>query len=1351
MKPVVSLLGLIHQHLLQAGFSKAARDLQTQSDEKFFSPGTSLQDIYTDWVNRPENTKKRKNTKANDVPSKKLRVSDPKSSSETSEDEETATASQRNLKIRPQFARKKEKKRAVKQASKVKTLPSTLKGMNSANQPETKQEVQSKVEPTVQKNAATLTAPIKESSDSSDSEKESITEKSAPPTLKPVPEDSDSDETSSSDESEMEVDQNSNDVRCIPDIAAGKKSQIKGPSNGIMAHQTKDAVKTEAGDTSDSDSTDIETPNAAAAQRTTPSLSSKGTKQPVTVKIPLSVLKDVPEENDSDSNKEKEDQVVVTPQVPPLMPKAKTSTSSKTTKQPMTQSTAKSALPTPQQVDSSSGTSDSESEEEPVSKKVVATPQAPKAKAITSAKPAKQPVTPLPMQQAADDSSGDSDSEEEQEAQKVVATPQTPKAKAITSAKPAKQPVTPAPAKAPLPMQQVADDSSEDSDSEEEQEQAQTVLTPAQASKSIAMISSKAVKLLTRTPAKDPLPIQQPTNDSSDDSDSKSEEEAEAQTAVTAPKATKAKPTISTKSTKQPLTQMAAITPLPAHLPVSDSSEESDSESEEEAEAKVVTVQQATKGKTSICSKTAKQQTTPAPLKPPLPASAHNKDSNLGHKRQEAKKVQTPAQAKKGKNSTSSKAAMKSVAPTPAKSPVLQHTDDSSDSEEEPDTKIVALPDLKKGKTSKPKAAKQALTPTPIKSPVPAQQPADDSSDVSSTDSEEELDAKKVVATPQATKGKSSISSIVAKQPVNPSSIKTPVSVQQPADDSSDESSTESEQEQPDVKQKVVTPPQETKGKRNTPRVSKLSITPILAKTTKATKRPATKITTKVPVQQPAADNSDSNTDREEPPAKTADAATKLTVPTSKPAIQPLKAAKGKIGSPVKAVAILTPAVAVSSSSDSDSSDSEEEETRPQLVPPTPVGSKSTLGKLASPPLLSSTPFDTKPAHGKGGSPAKAPVVVKPSIAETSSSSEDSDNPEPHTLFCTPPPVTIEKNKQKVTRKSATKSATTTTGTAKGKVTSPLKVAALLQEVTSESSDTSDSEEEPSLKPENPSAAGKLLSSQNSSAQTKPSQPSALAVTSSSSDSSDSELESSQALPKTPLPPVLSPQKPKPDRKTKTKQTAGPAKEKKKNASKSKSKPLAAPVQLSMLESEEETVQALLEGRSPKKNKVKKSASKKVMGPNLTADRTLHEQNNSKNGIAAEHLQTLPPAIATAPIPQSEKKSSKKRKLLEDDGVSVKKAKLDKKAKKDKKKEKKSKLDKGEAGSLTPKNKLSKKDKNKSNKSKKKKKDKDKKKKEGKKTTPALTPHVEGIPVSATNAVSKPKKKKKSKSEKFLL
>ncbi|XP_064134257.1 treacle protein isoform X5 [Loxodonta africana] len=87
------LLPLIYQHLLQAGYVRAAREVKEQSAQKSFpTQPVTLLDIYTHWQQTSEVGQKRKAENDAALQAKKTRVSDPISSSESSDDEEEAEA-----------------------------------------------------------------------------------------------------------------------------------------------------------------------------------------------------------------------------------------------------------------------------------------------------------------------------------------------------------------------------------------------------------------------------------------------------------------------------------------------------------------------------------------------------------------------------------------------------------------------------------------------------------------------------------------------------------------------------------------------------------------------------------------------------------------------------------------------------------------------------------------------------------------------------------------------------------------------------------------------------------------------------------------------------------------------------------------------------------------------------------------------------------------------------------------------------------------------------------------------------------------------------------------------------------
>ncbi|CAH2276012.1 treacle isoform X4 [Pelobates cultripes] len=1245
MKSEVSLLALIHQHLLQAGFSKAARELQAQSGEKLLSSRVSLQDIYHDWASRPENAKKRKAIKANEVPSKKLRVSDPKSSSEPSEEEDNAVhGSQKKMKIPPKVTQAKDKKSAVKLTAKVKKQSAAAKNMNSVKQPASEQ----KSQPTAKPGKKTLTDLVTESSDTSDSEEETKMVSTVPAILKPVLKASDSSESSSSDEAEMETDQKplivpSSAAKSVPDATADKKAPSTGASNGTVASPAKAAGKLDATDSSDSEATDIETPN----------LSVGVFPDHLKIEIPSPAASQI-------RTSDMASQTTISMSASRAAVLQKVSGSSVSS--PKLTEIPKPAVPMPSksQDDSSSESSESGHEEESVEQKPTAKPST--IKTSVSSKGGKKVVAPVkaptPIKKPVEESS--EDSEEEPKAKKVLTTLQATKVKKVGSSKGATRPVISTAAKASLPMQQLAKDSSDESDSDSEEEpDTKKVVAPVQVTKTKTSASFQVTKQpVTPTPAKAPLTA---PDDSSEESDSESEEEPEAKKIVVIPQATDAKNCVSAKGGKQSVPPTPTKVLLPSQQLAEDSSEDSDSD--EEPEAKVVIPSQATKAKAIASSKVIKQPVTPTPAKAPLPMQQAAGDSS-------------------------------------------EESDSDSD-EEQVAKKVVAPPQATTAKAIGPsKTSKQPATPAPVKATLSTQQLADDSSEDSDSDNEEELKAKKAEAPPRLT----SVSKSTSKQPVTSTLA-----------DSSEESDSDSDEE-PEAK-KVVAPLPATKAKDGTSKVAKQPVATTPAKIN-------------FPMQQHAGDGSeesDSDSDSETE-TKTVNATLKASTPALKPALQLPKATKGKTGSPAKAATFVRPAD--ESSSDSDSSDSKEEKAGSQKVLPTPAVVKSTLRPLlSSPPLLSSTPSEIKLMKSKSVHSANTPSIVKPSMGNISSGSSDTESDDDLTQITSPVPVAVEKIKEKMPLKS-TEPATTILGVVKSNVASAVRKPVAIKGVSSESSDTSDSEDKPAVKKAISSPPGNIPSSHISAA-----------IQSSSEDESDSELVNSQALLKTPLPAQASSPKVKTDKKNK--QTSAPNKEKKKNKSKPKGKPTATPAQLSMLESEEETVQALLEGRSPKKNKVKNDGSKKKVSTSKVGTApVLPEQDHNKHGLTPALPQPLLPVTVT-PLPQSEKKSSKKRKLPTEDGLAKKKAKLDKKAKKEKKKGKKSKMVEGEAGVLEPKAKSSKKDKKKPDKKskKKKKESKDKKKKSGEKTDPEAA-QTEGSHISSTDKTSKPKKKKKLKTVK---
>ncbi|XP_054834449.1 treacle protein isoform X2 [Eublepharis macularius] len=94
------LLALMHQHLVQIGYQKAAKELLRQSGQKNFpSPSIPLEDIFTQWKKGSFRAQKRKADDIKTDTAAKIRVPDPKSSSETSEEEEEANPIKTNLPV----------------------------------------------------------------------------------------------------------------------------------------------------------------------------------------------------------------------------------------------------------------------------------------------------------------------------------------------------------------------------------------------------------------------------------------------------------------------------------------------------------------------------------------------------------------------------------------------------------------------------------------------------------------------------------------------------------------------------------------------------------------------------------------------------------------------------------------------------------------------------------------------------------------------------------------------------------------------------------------------------------------------------------------------------------------------------------------------------------------------------------------------------------------------------------------------------------------------------------------------------------------------------------------------------
>ncbi|KAE8613996.1 hypothetical protein XENTR_v10007942 [Xenopus tropicalis] len=1279
-----SLLALIHQHLLQAGYSKAARELQMQSGKKFSTPEVSLQDIYKDWIKHPEKDKTKKTVQVNNQ-GVKVRVPDPESSTESSEDELVfySPAGSRTLSnATPQVQQTKEKNNKKKPTAKEKaatTISKMSSGVN-ATSGQNKKAV-----------SAIPQAPkvVMESSSSSDSEEDQAPQKAAPVKIstKPVAE---STESSSGSESDMETTgQNvvgkkltANNLPATP--GSVKKPLPNAAPNGKVASQAKAIVKPDLKNISESsDSSDSEEENESQthtvlahvhAPPRTPLLSpSKTARAAVPAKAAV-VTKpvDIDESESSDSS----DSEIIVTQASQKKPSDPTAAKPLVTKTPNLAQPGKVATPT------------------------------------------KTPVSAKPLTAQSSESSDSSDSEEELNAKNTAAPLQASQKKTIvppTSTRPpgtktpllAKPGTLTTPAKASVVAQ--SSESSDSSDSELEPDAKKTAAPLQGSQKNIPATPSTA----TRPPGtKTPL---------------------------------LAKPGKLATPTK------ASVVAKPLAAQSSESSDSSDSEEEPDTKKTAVPLQGSQK-KTPVTPSTA--------ARPPG--------------------TKTPLLAKPGTLATPAKA---SVVPQSSES------SDSSDSELEPDAKKTAAPLQGSQKnipatpstatrppgTKTPLLAKPGKLATPTKASVVAQPLAAQSSESSdSSDSEEEPDTKKTAVPLQGSQKKTPVTPSTAARPpgtktpllAKPGTLATPAKASVVAQSSESSDSSDSELE-PDAKKTAAS----LQGsQKNTPATRPPGTkTPLLAKPGNL----ATPAKASMVAQPPAAQSSESSDlsdSEEEPNAKKTAAplqgsqkktpATAARPPETK---APLLAKPGKLATPTKASVVAQPLAAQSSES-SDSSDSEEEPDAKKInasLNPTTSASQAfaTMKPTAKQDCDSSD--TSEEAEGKSRS-----LVGQPSVTIISETSDTTDIDE--VVSPTPAPIKATKGKAvPILAKTVTPSSLKAT---KSKASSAAKTAKAVQQIAvanSDSSDSLDSDEDPGVK-QTPSVPLKKVKSGKGAKLTavcvsggNQKLPSSLPVpslqkpsvsdVSEPSDSSDSDIDTGAQSLVAPVHAVPTPQKRKRNPKVKAQVTQPPAASVK-HKKKSKAEQLAASAQPApepVIDSEEETIMALLSGQSPKKGKQKLSKLGLKAAPSATPlpvqknGSVSDSSDDSDIGTATLNIVTPPALELRPPTADKEKKSAKKRKSSSEDGPKKKAKKAKKEGKKEKKK---SKAEGGEAGASTPKAKSSKKDKKKLEKSEKKKsskKKKEKKKKDGEKKEAKKTKKG-----SATGVSPKPKKKKKSKADK---
>ncbi|MEE6478484.1 hypothetical protein FKM82_011858 [Ascaphus truei] len=1300
----LSLLSLIHQHLLHLGYYKAARELQLQSRKTFSSQSVSLQDIYTDWTQCQGSGKKRKARTANhDTAIKKPRVPDPVSSSETSEEEDKGkggaaiAAKLIPAKGAPKLGSAENKKNAEKQAAKVKTASAAGKTMNSVTKAKNTPEMTST--PRQEKAAALHTrapaAVMPESSETSDSDEEKTIPKTAPlpATLKPDLGLAESSDDTSSSDSEMDTvvqapkakGGKSEVAKSSPATpASGKLAQGKAASNGKVATPAKATVKPAANESSKtSDSADIaktvkqkapasQAKAAATATKVTTARTASQTKaakiaasakaRAVTAAAPTSpqigVTKgDVPgavctataESSDTSGSEEDDDQMLI-PTPKPAAPSP---------------ATAKVKVQTPASIaaaGSGSESSESESEEEPGGqhKAVAALVHAPPGTALskstwttpfkmkTETLEAKVSTTTNPAEDDGSESSDSSDSEEEVPVAQVAtpkkaATVKAPAAKAVAG-----RAVVPAPV---VKKPELADDteSSASSDSEEEPtgQVKNAKVAPAQQSK-------------VSTPASIPKNTATPTASQ-------------------------------VKAAKGRVTTPAKAVVIKA-LPGSDSSDTIDSSDYDKSPY--------TKKLTVSMKATTKAQT--------------------------SETAAQPVKAAKGKTNSPANAGV-NIKAAAAAADESSDSSDSSDSEEEEPAAQKAAPAAQVAVKATPGkvSPKPAVTPTASSigaakskatAPAVVKPTAADGSDSSdSSDSEEEPAAKMaapaaqvaVKATPGKVSPKPAVTPTASSIGAAKSKVTAPAVVKPTAADSSDSSDSSDSEEEPAAKK--AAPAAQVAVKATPGKMSpKPAVTPT-ASSIGAAKSKATAPAVVKPTAADSSDSSDSSDSEEEPAAKTGHPAPVLTktqpgklVVLIPNAILAAPSTKPQAKAPRGKVAVVKTIADVSESSDSSDS---EEEAAAQLATPTLAPIKTKPGKMATKP--GSTPSNA--IKGKVAAPAKASIQdVSPAAGKLASS-------------------------QTPVRK-----------TGAGAAQNKLAALPIVANADSSSEDTSESELENSQLPLKQPVAAPSLPSMPSSRKRKRDKKikdkqtsalgSAVRTKKKKRDSSTktqtvtvAEIDSEEAT----MMALLAGSSPKREKPTKS-------------ASKKKK-----PVKLSVATAPILPVQ---NNNIPPKSGQLAQELYSVWEPECPNSA---EKSDDDDDDVTTINKVKSPAPTTAPLllPQSaekRKKSSKKKNLSQEDAIARLKAKLAKNAKKAIKKEKKLKLAAGGVENMSPKTKSSKKDKKKSEKSdkktKKKKKalKKDKKKEKRDKTAHPLSGGIEGQNDPAIG-LSKPKKKKRIK------
>uniref|UniRef100_A0A8C0YSU5 Treacle ribosome biosis factor 1 n=1 Tax=Canis lupus familiaris TaxID=9615 RepID=A0A8C0YSU5_CANLF len=570
------LLPLIYQHLLQAGYVRAAREVKEQSGQKsFLTQPVTLMDIYTHWQQTSEVGQKRKAEEDAALLAKKTRVSDPISSSESSEEEEEEETEAEATKTTPRLA-------STNSSVPGPVLPSSTKEKGVAKTNKASKMVNSTPHPASAKAVAHILSgrsPRKSAGPSANTilVSETKEEGSVPAlgtTAKPGmasanQADSSSETSSSSDETDVEV-----------------KPSVKPPQVKASPAPAKDSVGRGAG------------PTPGKAGDVTP----QGRGGALT---PASKAKK-PEE-DSESSEEESESEDGAPAEPPHQVKASEKiVQAKAASGPVKGTPGKGATPAPPgkagpsaaqaktekpKEDSDSSEEDSDSEEEPPAAKTPLqvkpsgkTPQVKAASASAKESPRKgvPPVPPGKVGPAAgqakkgageedpDSSTEESDSEEEAPTavpptrSPVQAKPSGQNSQVRTASGPVKGPPQKAgPAATPVGKQE------EDSESSSEEESDSEGAAPAQAKSSGKIPQVRAASGPAKGPPQKagPAATQAKAKMSKDDSESSEEESESEEEAPAAMAPVQAKSTVKTPQTKASPKKGTPITPIPAKAP----------------------------------------------------------------------------------------------------------------------------------------------------------------------------------------------------------------------------------------------------------------------------------------------------------------------------------------------------------------------------------------------------------------------------------------------------------------------------------------------------------------------------------------------------------------------------------------------------------------------------------------------------------------------------------------------------------------------------------------------------------------------------------------------------------------